>query len=349
MTKNSYIKDVLFQLIQKHNKRNIKYSGKEINRSISVRPKDFYKKYGTDSGDTETEKSFNEAMAILEEKAFVVISRTRYSDDIIKISLNDDKVAEINKYLEKEFNITPRSFLVSEAKGLIKKYKGSGELTDYYSKQLLYKLEHTVNEVDIDKEEKTLRMLSFIENNEEELFVREVSMIVFGSSKIFEEHPFYENICTIVRNATNNPKNEESAIDDILKDYHINNVDQGILLKGNITVSISGYKLSISNLTNGISLTSSDIPSIDYIKINSDKFMTIENKTAFYRLDDKEFSVMYLGGFANRHQVELLKKIIKENPNVEYYHFGDIDIGGFLFINIYVKAQARHSVFITWV
>ena len=329
MKKSSCIKDVLFQLIQKYNRRNIKYSGKEINRSISVRPKDFYKKYGKESGDTETEKVFNEAMAVLEKRAFIAISRTRYSDDIIKISLNYEKVTEINNYLENEFGITPRSFLVSEAKDLIGRYNGSGELTDYYSKQLLNKLEHTINKIDIDKEEKTLRILAFVQSNKEELFVREVSMIVFGASKIFEEHPFYENICTIIRNATNDPKNEESAIDDILKNYHISNVDQGILLKGNITVSISGYELSIGNLSNGISLTSSDIPLIDYIKINSNNFMTIENKTSFYRFDGKEYSVMYLGGFANRHQIELLKKIISENQNIEYYHFGDIDAGGF--------------------
>lgn len=72
-----------------------------------------------------------------------------------------------------------------------------------------------------------------------------------------------------------------------------------------------------------------DIPLIDYIKVDTEKFMTIENKTAFYQFDDKYFSVMYLGGFANRYQINLLKKIILENPDIGYYHFGDIDAGGF--------------------
>ncbi|MCM1327432.1 MAG: DUF2220 domain-containing protein [Bacteroidales bacterium] len=40
--------------------------------------------------------------------------------------------------------------------------------------------------------------------------------------------------------------------------------------------------------------------------------------------------MMYLGGFANRHQIEFLKKVISSNPNAKYQHFGDIDIGGFL-------------------
>ena len=29
-------------------------------------------------------------------------------------------------------------------------------------------------------------------------------------------------------------------------------------------------------------------------------------------------------------QIEFLKKVISDNLNVGYYHFGDIDIGGFL-------------------
>lgn len=37
--------------------------------------------------------------------------------------------------------------------------------------------------------------------------------------------------------------------------------------------------------------------------------MTIENKTSFQRLKDENFAMMYLGGFANRHQIEFLKKL----------------------------------------
>jgi hypothetical protein len=40
--------------------------------------------------------------------------------------------------------------------------------------------------------------------------------------------------------------------------------------------------------------------------------------------------MMYLGGFANRHQIDFLKKVIADNPDVTYRHFGDIDVGGFL-------------------
>ncbi len=72
--------------------------------------------------------------------------------------------------------------------------------------------------------------------------------------------------------------------------------------------------------------------------------MTIENKTSFQRLRDGDSAMMYLGGFANRHQIEFLKKVISDNPNVRYYHFGDIDIGGFLIRKHLCRETAKNKV-----
>ena len=329
MNTKKYEKEILLELIHKLNVRGMKYGDKDINRSIFVKPKDFYKNYGTAYADSSEEKTFNEEVSILETNNFVKVNREKFSDDIKRISLNTDSESEINDYLEKEFAVTPRYIKQEKAKGLIERYKDSGELTKYYGELLLSKVEHTVNDIDIEKEEKYFNILNFIQSNKDDLYVREVYMIVYGSSKLFEEQPFYNSVCSIIRNALDKPVDDDFAIDDILKDYHIYNIDQGILLKGDIAISISGYELSIKKLSNGISLTSSDIPLIDYIKVDTEKFMTIENKTAFYRFNDKDFSVLYLGGYANRYQIDLLKKIIIENPDIGYYHFGDIDAGGF--------------------
>ena len=57
--------------------------------------------------------------------------------------------------------------------------------------------------------------------------------------------------------------------------------------------------------------------------------VTVENKTSFYRFGREDCSEIYLGGFANRHQVALLKRIYADNPDCCFWHFGDIDVGGF--------------------
>lgn len=65
--------------------------------------------------------------------------------------------------------------------------------------------------------------------------------------------------------------------------------------------------------------------------------VTVENKTSFYRFGREDCSEIYLGGFANRHQVALLKRIYADNPGCCFWHFGDIDVGDFRFTSICVR------------
>ena len=57
--------------------------------------------------------------------------------------------------------------------------------------------------------------------------------------------------------------------------------------------------------------------------------MTVENLTSFHMADSKEVFLIYLGGFHNRIRREFIKKIHRQNPEIAFYHFGDIDAGGF--------------------
>ena len=172
-------------------------------------------------------------------------------------------------------------------------------------------------------------MLSFLEQNRENLYVREVSMLVYGDSKWFENNN-YEEICTFVRTATGRIREDGERNDAILKLFDVTPIDQEVFIKGNWTIEWEQYVLDISKFKGGIAISSSDVQCIKNISVNSKGVMTIENKTSFQRLKNEDFAMMYLGGFANRHQIEFLKKVILDNPNVRYYHFGDIDVGGFL-------------------
>lgn len=73
-----------------------------------------------------------------------------------------------------------------------------------------------------------------------------------------------------------------------------------------------------------------DIEGIKRITVNSSYMMTIENKTSYQRIGNCDIASMYLGGFANGYQIQFLLKVIQDNPNDVFRHFGDIDVGGFL-------------------
>ncbi len=327
-----YKAEILSKLIEKYNKRDLKYSGKEINREISIKPKEVYSLYATASAETQKEKLLNEAAETLEQNGFVSIRRVKFSDDIIKIILNQEALEDINKYLVDNYHISSRNDTVSNVLALIQKYRGYGILTDYYCNKLENFVGSKISDVNLKREENNFKVLDFIQKNSRDYYVREVSMLVFGSSKELEEPSFYENICTIIREAIGKEKDDYTLNDEILRDFHIHNIDQEILIKGNVTISFSGHKIFIGDFINGLAIPSSEIFRIDHIDVVTNKVLTIENKTPFYRFSDKEYAVVYLGGFANRYQVEFLKKIHQYDPSVSFYHFGDIDMGG-LFIH----------------
>lgn len=118
--------------------------------------------------------------------------------------------------------------------------------------------------------------------------------------------------------------------DAVLAHYHILPAEQEIFIKGDWKIEWEQYVLETDHFSGGIAIASKDIRSIRKITVNAPGLTTVENKTSYQRLKNHNMAMMYLGGFANRHQIQFLKKVIQDNPDITYQHFGDIDIGGFL-------------------
>ena len=72
------------------------------------------------------------------------------------------------------------------------------------------------------------------------------------------------------------------------------------------------------------------------IRVRTPKFITIENKTTYEDFDTGgQFTKFFVGGFPGYAEKELLSKIYTDNPDIEFFHWGDIDCGGFrIFDNV---------------
>jgi hypothetical protein len=68
---------------------------------------------------------------------------------------------------------------------------------------------------------------------------------------------------------------------------------------------------------------------VESIKITGKTVMTIENLTSFHSAKKEGVFIVYLGGFHNKVRREFIKKIYKDNPDISFCHFGDVDAGGF--------------------
>jgi len=68
---------------------------------------------------------------------------------------------------------------------------------------------------------------------------------------------------------------------------------------------------------------------ITAIEVLGNKVITIENLTSFHAFNEMDYLVIFLGGFHNKIRRKFIKRLYQENPKANYYHFGDIDAGGF--------------------
>jgi len=328
MNKN-YEKEILTLLIGKYHKNELnKISGK-ITRTVSIKPRNLYSRYDEQFADYHEIESINNAVQRLEKKGFVVGKKKRYSDDYSNISLVEKSINNLLSYAHQTYDINLPDDELEKEKALIDLYSKKGKLTDFYiNNDINRRIESRSGRYNPDDDAQFLKLLDFVQNNAEELYIREVSMKVFGSSKILERQ-YLTRLCNLINTINHNDMVEENANGEILKEYHINDTDREILIKGNLVIHFNNHLLNVADYLDGISLMSSDIVRITKIEVRDKQFMTVENKTSFLRFNTKGCSAMYLGGFAGRYQIQFLKKLYEDNREIEYFHFGDIDMGGF--------------------
>lgn len=327
MSNKDYKKVILDGLLKKYNNRYAKNI--TTNRRIILYPKELYKYYERNNADILEKQGINEAVSELSLMGFITADPLKFSDDIEKIYLSEEKLNAIYEYLRDKYGVVPQSIISKQVHEIVKKYICTGEIVKKYCEDVMVQIEDPRCSLVPEKIEANLKMFSFLEKNKENLYVREASVLVYGDSKWFENNN-YEEVCTFMRTATGRIREEGERNDAILSFFYVTPAEQEIFIKGNWTIEWEQYVLDISKFQGGIAIASSEVQSIKNISVNSESVMTIENKTSFQRLKDGDSAMMYLGGFANRHQIEYLKKVISDNPNVRYYHFGDIDVGGFL-------------------
>lgn len=327
MSSKDYRKAILDGLLKKYNNR---YAKNIItNRRIILKPVEVYKDYAKNNADISEKQAIHEAVSILNDMGFVTADNLRFSDDIEKIYLSEEHLDALYEYLKDEYGVVPQSTISKLVHKIVEKYICTGGIVQKYCEHILVQIEDPRCMLIPERIEENLKMFRFLEKNRENLYVREASVLVYGDSKWFENNN-YEEVCTFIRMATGRMREEGERNDAILSIFYVTPAEQEILIKGNWIIEWEQYVIDISKFQGGIAIASSDVQSIKNIRVNSERVMTIENKTSFQRLKDGDSAMMYLGGFANRHQIEFLKKVISDNPFVRYYHFGDIDIGGFL-------------------
>ena len=153
---------------------------------------------------------------------------------------------------------------------------------------------------------------------------RDFSVKYLGDSKLFES--VQGKIIKIIKDFDSNTYDSD---EEVLAAYNIVKNTSYAILKNKLIFKLNDCVIDLDKLGFEYSLSDEMIGSLEIINSDVTKVITVENLTSFYALDDKNAVIIYLAGFHNHTKQALLKKIYTYYPNAEYYHFSDIDAGGF--------------------
>ena len=179
---------------------------------------------------------------------------------------------------------------------------------------------------DTEKYRQFLEMAAAVLENEEETYIRDFSIKLFHDSKTAE----------LLRGKVQSMLYQYGEFEEkehILEESGIVNTPTYVCIKGCAEIILGGQQIDLRNIRGDLALSSETLKDLSRVAVTGGKIITIENLTSFHDFNDNEYFVIYLGGFHNRTRRNFLKKVYDDNPDSLYFHFGDIDAGGFYILN----------------
>ncbi len=185
-----------------------------------------------------------------------------------------------------------------------------------------------VNEDEPKELERVLMLAAALLSNTQEQYLRSFSIRVFHDSKLAEKE--LHLACRILTDFERTDLPSDLETDEILEEFNIYRNPTFVFMKGD---------WPDARLSQGIGIFQDDLAMVQETLVMArqkpDVILTIENLTSFHRWNTREQRlgkhelVLYLAGYANHVKRHFLEEMYRLFPEIRFYHFGDIDCGGF--------------------
>jgi len=316
----NYKNEILTRLIDKYERSRSFTGDNTVKQSFTV---DFAKEFPEYSDDARIQEiqAINQAADELDQKGLVTIRKAK--NGLRKAAvLNADALNEGYIFLGRK----PRKELNKRLEELLEQYCGSSELLDRFCSKQLERLQMNKNieyfDGDFRKFENVLKAAAEATRVNSETYRRDFSIRVFGDSKQFEK--ILGTVESILFNYGDFPEK-----DTVLEELNIVRNPGHVYFKGQGILTIAGQTMDLSKLKGDIAVSSVSLGQIENIRVTGQRVITIENLTTFNAFDPGDAFVIYLGGYHNAPRRLFIQKLFQSNKEKEYYHYGDIDAGGF--------------------
>lgn len=292
---------------------------------------------------------FHEQMEALERKGFLqlVWKNQKQGHILEKCVLCTEQTEEVYKMLRR----TPKYEKENKILQLCQNYQGKSQELDCFLLWIENRIKNKesirkyIELGDAERFERLCQLIWHITANKAEIFLRNFSVLWFHDSKLAEKDIYLA--VGIIQAFQQENIFENMEADEILEEYNIFRNPSWIMMKGygNFVVSQNNRETTVDlqSMEAGIGIANQDVPHIHW---NTDcapkKVITIENLTSFHQwnrsMEEEMTLCVYLGGYHNHTKREFLMNLYEVFPDVLYYHFGDIDCGGFrIWKNLCVK------------
>lgn len=309
------------------------YTGEnKVNQVFSVKPGKIFKDYESDNANVDDIERFEYEVNKIADEDLIDIQKN--SRGIQKIIAKHEKIADYYTILNRTEKRVLRETKLSEYKS----YLGIHKTLDKICYDFIENL--TDSQCKNDKTVKILEFCKFILTNKHDLLERELSILVLGDSKLWE-NKYRQAVCSTLSKYVDFSElldglNMNDDIDKreiqkiILAEYQIYSNPSYIYFKGNAEFIFSnGDKI---NINSPMAFSNEILKNISDIKIKSDNIITVENLTSFNRVQMDNSFFIFLSGYHNHAKQQFIKQIASSNNSLNWYHFGDIDSDGFYII-----------------
>lgn len=273
----------------------------------------------------------NEACDELLELGLVTLEYSRTSAGRIKSAcLVAEKLSEIYAYLSRkprrEYLFEMEEFLIEVEEKLSEAESSDiAVAVESYVATQRKRLQNgkTMEYLDADDHRDVFKILFYMMDTKADQYIRDVSVRLFGDSKRIEG--IRNKVESILYAYGDFPDR-----DSILEECGLIRTPTYVSIKGNVKIAIGGQSIDLGVMPADLAFSTETLPGIISVEVYGSRLVTIENLTTFFDYDCGRTDVaIYLGGFHNRTKRAFLKKVFEENKDIGYYHFGDIDVGGF--------------------
>lgn len=308
-------------------------------------------------------EDIHEFMLKLEEKSFIRIvwKNNKINHVITKVVLVLENVEQVYHYIKRQQLCSLENNCATILSVYAKKNETLYQFCNWarmrmeegLSVKRFFDLHNTTDLKDL------LKGVDAVTSNSEDYYIRELSILIYHDSKKLEG--MLARIEAVIKEF-HPDKNRFTDVYDILEEFNISKNPVWVMIKGSGSLLFrdsvlnnqkacldhceSSYEpekteksgsretkksqIWLSDFHQGIGLNGNDLLNIDIVEDKAVKrVITVENLTSFHRIYSEDSMIIYLAGFHNKARRELLKRVYEVYGQASYYHWGDIDAGGF--------------------